>query len=31
LTTEQALKHVFLRDIKDLVEAGFSLSLKLKE
>ena len=31
MTTEQALNHVFYRDIKDLVEAGFSLSLKLKE
>lgn len=31
LTTEQVVKHEFFKVIKDLVEAGFPLFLKLKE
>ena len=31
MTTEQALNHEFLKDIKDLVEAEFPLSVKFKE
>ena len=31
LTAEQALYHEFLKDINDLVEAEFPLSVKLKE